>query len=79
MTPSVGRIVHWQTAPGVECQAAIITQVYDDGTVDLKVFPGSDLDVWSPRHIHQMDNRPGDVSNWHAPEYVPQPTQEATS
>ncbi len=39
MKPSIGRIVHYYTLQDATPRAAIISAVYEDGTVGLWTFP----------------------------------------
>ena len=72
MTPSVGRIVHYQSfgTPGYPSapRAAVITQVNDDGTINLGIFNESYIS-FQQNVAYDPDNAPG---TWHQPPYVPQ-------
>lgn len=71
--PSIGRIVHVRTPEpmnGQHVHAAIITQVWSDGFVNLMVFPGSGLPLSLGSVYHQSHPQAGE-RHWFWPPHVP--------
>jgi hypothetical protein len=58
----VGRIVHFKTLN--RCVASIVTDVHENGTVDVQTFPPRDLAIGDQRNITESDTNGG----WHWPE-----------
>jgi len=76
MRPSVGRIVHY-FAPGQVpvCRAAIVTAVWDSGSIDVTAFPpvkGAPYGVTDLTEVppHPEFGHEGQhVDSWHWPEW----------
>lgn len=65
MKPTVGRIVHYVDPESYDHDAAIVTKVNGDGTVNLKVFGPTDTE-WRATEIPESNDHI--AFTWHWPE-----------
>ncbi len=68
MKPSIGRIVHHVGLAGRHC-AAIVTEVQEDGSLGLCIFPPGSVPVTMHTGAWQ-DEETKAVGTWHFPERV---------